>query len=148
VALDSHRGAIHHIDLTVASVERSAAFYECLLGAVGFRQAGKREHTLSFQSRFAAIDIHSARRATPHDRYAPGLHHLALHAESREQVDSAHARLLELGATVLDPPAVYEGPAYGPDYYAAFFADPDGLKLEVVHTSHWSPTGGSPGEGP
>jgi catechol 2,3-dioxygenase-like lactoylglutathione lyase family enzyme len=114
VALDSHRGAIHHIDLTVAS---------------------------------AAIDIHSAHRATPHDRYAPGLHHLALHAESREQVDSAHERLLELGATVLDPPAVYEGPAYGPDYYAAFFADPDGLKLEVVHTSHWSPIEGSAGEG-
>jgi catechol 2,3-dioxygenase-like lactoylglutathione lyase family enzyme len=135
----AYRGAIHHIDLTVANIERSAPFYECLLGAVGFRMTGKGEHTLSFLSRFAAIDLHSALRPVRHDRYAPGLHHLALHAESRGQVDAAHTSLCELGATVLDPPAVYEGPAYGPDYYAAFFADPDGLKLEVVHTSWWSP---------
>ncbi len=35
------------------------------------------------------------------------------------------------GITVLDPPAEY--PEYGPQYYAVFFADPDGMKLEVVH---------------
>jgi len=37
----------------------------------------------------------------------------------------------EQGATILDPPADY--PQYGAGYYAVFFADPDGLKLEVVH---------------
>ena len=40
-----------------------------------------------------------------------------------------HGFLLEIGATVLDPPAEY---AYTPGYYAVFFADPDGIKLEVV----------------
>jgi glyoxylase I family protein len=44
-----------------------------------------------------------------------------------------HARLLEIGATILDAPADY--PQYGLPYYAVFFADPDGLKLEFV----WSP---------
>ena len=39
--------------------------------------------------------------------------------------------LLRIGATILDPPADY--PRYGPGYYAVFFSDPDGLKLEYVH---------------
>ena len=32
---------------------------------------------------------------------------------------------------ILDAPAEY--PQYGPNYYAVFFADPDGMKLELVH---------------
>jgi hypothetical protein len=51
-------------------------------------------------------------------------------AESREDVDQLHALLLGIGATILDAPADY--PKYGAGYYAVFFADPDGLKLEYV----------------
>ena len=65
-----------------------------------------------------------------HDRNAPGLHHLAWSAESREDVDRLHELLIGTGATILDAPADY--PRYGPTYYAVFFADPDGLKLEYV----------------
>jgi catechol 2,3-dioxygenase-like lactoylglutathione lyase family enzyme len=43
-----------------------------------------------------------------------------------------HKLLVEIGATVLDPPKHY--PHYCKGYYAVFFADPDGLKLEFVHT--------------
>ena len=66
-----------------------------------------------------------------HDRYAPGLHHLAWIAESRKDVDELHALLTGIGAAVLDPPTDY--PEYGAGYYAVMFADPDGLKLEFVH---------------
>jgi hypothetical protein len=38
--------------------------------------------------------------------------------------------LKEIGAEILDPPAVY----YPPDYYATFFCDPDGIKLELAYT--------------
>lgn len=65
-----------------------------------------------------------------HDRYSPGFHHLAFNADSRERVDSLYKLVQEIGATVLDPPAEYQ---YSPGYYAVFFADPDGLKLELVH---------------
>ena len=34
------------------------------------------------------------------------------------------------GATVPDAPAEYD---YEPGYYAVFFTDPDGMKLEFVH---------------
>lgn len=58
------------------------------------------------------------------------LHHLAWTADDRADVDRMHRLLLDIGATVLDAPAEY--PKYGPGYYAVFFADPDGLKLEYV----------------
>jgi catechol 2,3-dioxygenase-like lactoylglutathione lyase family enzyme len=71
---------------------------------------------------------HPERRTAAHDRHAPGLHHLAFHADSRADVDDFHF-VVGIGATVLDPPAEYD---YTPGYYAVFFADPDGIKLEVV----------------
>jgi catechol 2,3-dioxygenase-like lactoylglutathione lyase family enzyme len=34
------------------------------------------------------------------------------------------------GGSILDAPREYD---YVPGYYAVFFADPDGIKLEFVH---------------
>jgi len=45
-------------------------------------------------------------------------------------VDSFHEFLLAERVAILDPPAEYD---YTPGYYALFFADPDGIKLELVH---------------
>jgi catechol 2,3-dioxygenase-like lactoylglutathione lyase family enzyme len=72
-----------------------------------------------------------------HDRHSPGLHHLAWNAENRPDVDAMHALLQRIGATILDAPAEY--PRYGRGYYAVFFADPDGLKLEYVHKPQLAP---------
>ena len=77
-----------------------------------------------------SIGLHQARSNRAHDRYSVGLHHLALHADSRADVDALHALLVSEGITVLDAPAEYD---YTPGYYALFFADPDGMKLELVH---------------
>ena len=75
-----------------------------------------------------------------HDRYAPGLHHMAFHAESRSAVDSVHAVMHTAGATVLDPPTDYTAQrGYSPGYYAAFYADPDGVKLEVAYIPETNP---------
>ena len=49
-------------------------------------------------------------------------------ADSRDEVDRLHGEMVAAGATVLDAPAEYQ---YTPGYYAVFFADPDGLKLEL-----------------
>ena len=54
---------------------------------------------------------------------------VAFRAPSRAAVDELHARLVGLGVTILDAPAEYP---YTPGYYAVFFADPDGMKLEYV----------------
>lgn len=62
--------------------------------------------------------------------YAPGLHHLAFNADSAAQVDEFYKLLLKIGAKILAPPAEYD---YAPGYYAVFFTDPDGIKLELAH---------------
>jgi len=133
------RGSINHLDLTVSDPAVSAPFYERVLAHMGFvprRLAEGNVHLPLFHStvdgqRQMSIALQPARRTTQHDRHAPGLHHVAFAASSRADVDGLYAVLLEMGATVLDPPADY--PQYAPDYYAVFFADPDGLKLEYVH---------------
>jgi glyoxylase I family protein len=83
----------------------------------------------------AAIGLVPARSIRDHDRYSPGLHHVAFHAPDRAAVDSFHKRVLQLAARILDPPADY--PEYAPAYYAVFLADPDGIKLEYVFTPTW-----------
>jgi catechol 2,3-dioxygenase-like lactoylglutathione lyase family enzyme len=49
---------------------------------------------------------------------------------SRAVVDERHEWLVEQGVTVKTPPREY---GYVPGYYAVFFRDPDGIKLEIVH---------------
>lgn len=128
------RGFPSHVDLTVSDLERSVAFYDSLLTHLGFvrstEYAGEVPNwTRADGGATFSIGLHAARRRMPHDRYAPGLHHLAFHAGSRGEVDAVHELVRSTGAAVLDPPAEYD---YTPGYYAVFFADPDGLKLEVV----------------
>ena len=54
-----------------------------------------------------------------------GFHHYAFELRSRKDVDDLEAFLKEQGATIFDPAGEYYD-----DYYAVFFLDPDGLKLE------------------
>jgi glyoxylase I family protein len=65
-------------------------------------------------------------------RQSPGVHHIAFAAPTRLAVDDLYQTLSAMHATVLDPPRDY--PQYEPGYYAVFFLDPDGIKLEYVFT--------------
>ena len=139
------RGMVNHIDLTVLDPQRSRRFYEKVLGFMGFRCIADHDRGYDFDlvspRGFTSIGIMRAQgegAARKHDRYSPGLHHLAWTADNRDDVDRMYKLLLEIGATILDPPADY--PKYGPGYYAVFFADPDGLKLEYVHWPKQLPT--------
>ena len=83
---------------------------------------------------------HAASRDRKYDRYEPGPHHLAFHADSRAAVDRMHRAMVAVGATVLDAPADYSAqPGYDEGYYAVFFADPDDVKLEVAHIPKANP---------
>ena len=70
-------------------------------------------------------------RRHPHRTGNIGYHHYAFELASRGQVDQLHAFLVRHDVEVVDPPAEY--PDYGEGYYAVFFLDPDGLKLEAMH---------------
>jgi catechol 2,3-dioxygenase-like lactoylglutathione lyase family enzyme len=133
----SLRGLVHHIDLSVSDLEASRAFYDHVLGYLGYARSQEYPDGTDWdwqgEGPFHSVGIvrskgENASRAP--DRFAPGLHHLAWAADDPADVDGLHALLVSIGATVLDAPAHY--PQYGRDYHAVFFADPDGLKLELA----------------
>jgi glyoxylase I family protein len=135
-------GAIHHLDLNVSDLDCSARFYGRVFTCIGYRRANLSvpgaEEGFDWMApdergghRFS-IGLYPARRNAPHDRYAPGIHHLALRAKSREDVDELYRVLLKMNAEILEAPREY--PEYEPGYYAVFFLDPDGIKLEYVFT--------------
>jgi len=149
-------GILSHIDVSVGDPTRSIRFYDVLLGELGFTRltladaawSGDAPQRATWRLRYAGgacfeIEVRPARagaRERRYDRYQPGPHHIAFHADSEATVDRVHRALLAIGAEVLDAPAQYGGTAgYGDAYYAAFFADPDGLKLEVCHIPRSNP---------
>jgi catechol 2,3-dioxygenase-like lactoylglutathione lyase family enzyme len=131
------RAGVHHIDLVVSSIERSLPFYRELLGPLGWHRVGEvegeRGETIFYLTGpQTAIGLREAlsEAAAPHDRYAVGLHHVAFEAGTRGVVDERADWLREQGAEIESGPEEY---AYTPGYYAVFFYDPDGMKLEIVH---------------
>ena len=129
------RGGINHLALTLSDLKRSeTAFYAPVLGFLGYEKvedAGAM--TLWFSGEAGvAINLWQAGRAGEGraDRTRPGFHHCAFAVDTRDDVDRCHDLALREGIEVLDAPTEYD---YAPGYYAVFFADPDGMKFEVVH---------------
>ena len=128
---------VHHVDLVVSSIERSLPFYRDLLGPLGWHGLqeveGERGETIFYLSGpGTSIGLREAQtRGFEHyDRYRIGLHHLCFEAFSRADVEERAEWLRAQGAEIESGPEEY---GYQPGYYAVFFYDPDGLKLEIVH---------------
>jgi glyoxylase I family protein len=128
--------AVHHVDLVVSSIERSLPFYREPLGPLGWHRLGEvegeRGETIWYVGGpSCSLGLREAQSESgPVDRYAVGLHHLAFEAPSRAAVDARAQWLHDTGAELESEPQEY---TYMPGYYAVFFYDPDGLKLEIVN---------------
>jgi len=129
-------GGVHHVFLTVNDLARSRPFYAALMPRLGY--PGVWDYagggSLGFLGSGGSIWIKQADARYAGDRFCKdrvGLCEVAFRAESRAQVDALAADLTAWGGTILDPPREY--PEYVPGYYAVFFADPDGIKLELVY---------------
>jgi glyoxylase I family protein len=128
---------IDHLDLVVSSLERSLPFYRGLLAPLGWTservvtgERGEPIHYLNRRDGHSSIGIRAARSGGVVDRYAPGVHHVCLAARNRRQVEERFTWACANGATPESEPREH---TYTPGYYAGFFLDPDGIKLEVVH---------------
>jgi glyoxylase I family protein len=127
---------VQHVDLVVSSIERSLAFYSALLGPLGFHRVseveGERGESIWYLSGpGTSVGLREVQSESgDYDRYRIGLHHLAFEAVSRGDVDERAAWLRAQNVELESEPQEY---TYIPGYYAVFFYDPDGLKLEIVH---------------
>jgi catechol 2,3-dioxygenase-like lactoylglutathione lyase family enzyme len=116
----------------VDDLDRAFVFYDPLLAILGYRATATSAAYLEWEGPGGWFILRPMRSDVPLDRTARGLHHVAWNADSREQVDGVHEFLGATGATILDPPQ--EFPQLGKGYYAVFFEDPNGIKLEVAYT--------------
>lgn len=124
---------IQHVDLTVADVDRSLAFYLEMLGPLGLEEAarypsyrGTEEVVyLGFGEQWLGL---RPADGGEHRYYEVGIEHVAFQVDTKDEVDDAHRRRLGIGASVHHPPE-YDRDVEG--YYAFFVFDPDGFRIEV-----------------
>lgn len=116
-----------HIDLRVRSLAEVRGFYARLLPALGFEREATIEGWMQFES---------GPRETPAEFFgiteSPGHqaneNRVAFWAESPAEVDRIARSAQEAGARRIEGP-VWETP----QYYACFFEDPCGNRLEICH---------------
>lgn len=123
-----------HIDLRVKNREAAQRFYAQILPAIGFHvdKSGKRWGLFEAEGE-TAVDFFGFEAESDHQ---PNANRIAFWAESREAVDRVGEILQKAGARNIEGPELCVD--YSPGYYAVFFEDPDGNKLEVCHRA--SPT--------
>ena len=129
-----------HVGLNVSDLDRSQAFYQRVFGLQVLREGSDPKQRWVFLERDGKLLVTLFQQSTgTFDTAKPGLHHLSFQVESVEQVSAAEQVVRELGAPVFHEGIVAHGE--GADSGGLFFADPDGIRLEI-----YAPTGvaGSP----
>lgn len=125
---------IDHIYISVTDLGRSAAFYDyVLMTTLGFRKHAftlSHEPHLHYYNRDFGYVLRPSRNQVDHDPYAPGLHHLCLRVNSADDVIAVATQLRNSG---LEASEARQYPEYAPDYWATYFTDPDGIRLEVTN---------------
>lgn len=124
---------IDHIYITVSDLVRSEDFYDRVMGVLGFRkkrfQLGDEQHVHYYNRHFGYV-LRPARAVQALNPYAPGLHHFCLRVDGEADVVDAARKLKEKNIVVSEP---QNYPQYAPDYFAIYFSDPDGLRLEITN---------------
>ncbi len=124
---------IDHLVIRVSDLARSKRFYDAVLGFMGFEREWEFGATIGWNNgvtMFWIAEADAKGKRHKHREGDVGYHHYAFELAERAEVDELYAFLLDEKVEIVDAPAAY--PSYGEGYYAVFFRDPDGLRLEAV----------------
>jgi catechol 2,3-dioxygenase-like lactoylglutathione lyase family enzyme len=116
---------IDHISIRVSDYRKSKAFYSKLFGFLGFEISDEYPQTIGWTNGKTRYWIAPAEGRKSHKIGDVGFHHYAFELRNRRDVDALQAFLETEKVEIVDP-----ADEYYEDYYAVFFLDPDGLKLE------------------
>ena len=116
---------IDHISIRVSNYEKSKAFYGRLFEFLGFEISDEYPNTIGWTNGKTRYWIAPAEGRKKHRIGDVGLHHYAFELRNRKDVDGLQSFLEEQRVRIVDP-----ADEYYEDYYAVFFLDPDGIKLE------------------
>ena len=116
-----------HIDLRVKELAPARRFYEQLLPELGYPIDSGGEEWCIFQAEGEGpVEFFGFKEEEGH---RPNDNRIAFWAESRAEVDRLAELVRQAGALNLEGPDLWR--EYSPGYYAVFFEDPSGNKLEV-----------------
>jgi catechol 2,3-dioxygenase-like lactoylglutathione lyase family enzyme len=120
-----------HLSIGITDLDRSAAFYDAALGALGYVRLSANPRHVAYgppeypgEAPFAILTGGLGTRP-PAPRF-----HVAFTAPDRGAVDRFHAAALAHGGVDEGAPGIREN--YHAGYYAAFVLDPDGYRVEAV----------------
>ena len=119
---------IDHISIRVSDYKKSKAFYGKLFGFLGFEISDEYPDTIGWtngKTRFWIAEIDARGQKHKHRIGDIGFHHYAFELRNRKDADALQAFLEKEKVRIVDPAGEYYD-----DYYAVFFLDPNGLKLE------------------
>jgi catechol 2,3-dioxygenase-like lactoylglutathione lyase family enzyme len=119
---------IDHVSVSVSDLDRSAVFYEAVLGVLGYSRLEVRAATIAFGKKYSEFWINHRPWMKPVDEDS-GMH-IALRASSEQMVEAFYAAALAHGGMSDGEPRLR--PQHGDGYYAAFIRDPDGNRIEAV----------------
>ena len=119
---------IGYVTLGTDQLERAAAFYDALLGVIGATRYMEGERFVAWavapnQPSLGVIRPYNGQPATVGNGTM-----VALVVDSKDKVDALHAKALALGGSDEGAP----GQRY-PGFYAAYFRDLDGNKLNCCY---------------
>ena len=117
---------IGYVTLGTNDLPKAAAFYDALLSTIG---AGRYMESDRFVAWAVSPDRPSLGVAMPFDKNAATVGNgvmVALVVNSRDKVDALHRKALELGGSNEGAPGTR-----GEGFYAGYFRDPDGNKLNA-----------------
>ena len=118
---------IGYVTLGTNDLPRAAKFYDALLGEMGAKRFMEYETFIAWGTGGDAPGLCATK---PFDGKAATVGNgvmVALSAKNPAQVDSLYKKAMELGATDEGPPGLRGG-----TFYAAYFRDLDGNKLNFV----------------
>ena len=120
---------VDHLSIRGSDFEKSKQFYSRLFTFLGFELSDEYDDAIGWTNGKTRFWISPADAKGLKHKYRigdVGFHRYAFQLRSRKDVDELQTFLREeLAATIVDPAGEYYD-----DYYAVFFLDPDGLKLE------------------
>lgn len=120
---------IGYVTLGTNDMEKSALFYDALLGELGAKRLMESETFIAWAANPGQPGICLTK---PYDGNPATIGNgtmVAISANSPEQVDALYKKAMELGATDEGEP----GPRGDDGYYAGYFRDPNGHKLNFFH---------------
>src|SRR5579859_4367514 len=118
-----------HIDLRVRDIGRATKFYVPVLNALGFTVDQKVTDWVSYEAPRSGVGLTEFFGFTHDPNHTPNGTRVAFWAETRAEVDRIADVARAAGALNIEGPEIYADPGY----YAVFFDDPEGNKLEVCY---------------